>query len=134
MQNFVAPFATLEGSPLILSDGDSTRQSGQLKISTLAVLEPDSSGGHGVWLQTSFYIGTTGTGCEAVQQSQIVVALGSASNQNGLTGERRGGARSTRSSFPALPVIALCPITSRPTTLTTEHRRSTSPTPAASLR
>jgi hypothetical protein len=84
VQNFVAPFATLEGSPLVLGTG------ADLHVSTLKVLEPDSSGGQGVWLQTSFYIGGNG---EGQQQSLIVVALGQASDQTGLTGERRGGSQ-----------------------------------------
>ena len=79
------PFATLEGSPLILGDGSN------VQVSTLKVLEPDSpTSNNGVWLQTSLYIGGDGG---VNQQSVIVVALGQASDATGLTGERRGGAQ-----------------------------------------
>jgi hypothetical protein len=97
VQNFVAPFATLEGSPLILGNGE------DLHVSTLKVLEADSSGGRGVWLQTSLYIGTVGQGCEVQQQSMVVVALGLASNATGLTGERRGGSDFNSFFSPSVP-------------------------------
>jgi hypothetical protein len=86
-QNFVAPFATFEGSPIIFGDGSN------VAVSPLRVLEPDSTGGRGVWLQTSFFIGND---AEAMQQSLIVVALGAVTDPSGsagLSGERRGGSQ-----------------------------------------
>ena len=46
-QNFVAPFATLEGSPVTFDATD-------VKVSKLAVLGSLISGGRGVWLQFSY--------------------------------------------------------------------------------
>ena len=85
VQNFVAPFATLEGSPFILGDGSN------VQVSTLKVLEKDSSvaASRGVWLQTSFYLSDLDGGQEDLL---VVVALGEANDNTGLTGERRGGA------------------------------------------
>ena len=87
VQNFVAPFATLEGSPLILGDGSN------VEVSTLKVLEPDSAGGRGVWLQTSFYIGTTGERLRGRSSNPWSWSRWARpAMQTGLTGERRGGA------------------------------------------
>ena len=101
IQNFVAPFATLEGSPLILGDG------ANVQVSTLKVLEKDGSvaNSRGVWLQTSFYIGDNGQQESAdlyngSQESLVVVALGGAGDSTGLTGERRGGAALNAISLP----------------------------------